>query len=173
MKKVIIQILISFLNIYSHAQTNVTDSMKQLLQKEKTDTGRILLLAELSFQLHESKPDTALLLALEAIALSKRIGFKKGEAASLNRIGNAFSVLGNDPKAMECFLQALKINEKINNIDGVARNLGNIGNIYREQGDYRKALEYTFRSKDLAEKDNESRFGILQITSGNAMKSLK
>ena len=99
-------------------------------------------------------PDTAMLLALEALTLSKRIGFKKGEAASLNRIGNAFSVLGNYPKAMESYLQALKINEKINNIDGIARNLGNIGPIYRYQGDYRQALEYAFKSKDLAEKIN-------------------
>jgi len=70
-------------------------------------------LADLSFQYIESKPDTAMLLALEALAISKRIGFIKGEAASLNRIGNAFEVLGNYPKAMEVFLQALKLMKKL------------------------------------------------------------
>ena len=79
MKKIILLLLVTLSVNYSDAQTNVRDSLKQLLQKEKTDTDRVLLLAELSFQYFESMPDTAMLLALEALTLSKRIGFKRGK----------------------------------------------------------------------------------------------
>jgi len=108
MKKIILFLFISLSVVTLSAQTNSQDSLRQLLIKEKTDTGRVLRLADLSFEYMESKPDTTMLLALEALALSRHIGFVKGEAESLNRIGNADSVLGNYPKAMEVWLQALK-----------------------------------------------------------------
>ena len=130
MKKIILPLLFTLSSTLINSQTNVRDSLKQLLQKEKKDTSRVLLLSGLSFAYFESKPDTAMGLAIEALALSRRIGFTKGEATSLNAVGNAY--YGNDPKSMEFYLQALKINEKINNQDGIQRNYNNIGVIYIE-----------------------------------------
>ena len=168
MKKILLPLFVIVSISYTHAQTTQTikrDSLHNALQKEKTDTGRVLLLAELSYQLHESRPDTALILALEALALSQQIGFEKGEAASLNRIGNVWTVLGNYPKAMEVFLSALKINEKLNNPEGLRRNYNNIGVIYRNQGDNQQALNYLFKAKELAEKFNDKE--PLSLTLGN------
>ncbi len=157
MKKIILLLLCSMCITCTNAQTNQAykrDSLRQSLQKEKTDTGRVLLLAELAYQIHESKPDTAMILALEALSLSRRIGFEKGEAVGLNRVGNVYSSIGNYPKAMEVYLQALRLNEKINNLDGRQRNLGNIGVMYLHQGEYRQALNYQFEAKKLAEQIN-------------------
>jgi len=161
MKKILLLLIaILFCLAQSNAQTKVRDSLKQLLQKEKTDTGRVMLLSDLAFEYIQSKPDTIMVLAIEGLSLSRRIGFVKGEAVSLNRIGNAFSGLGNYPKAMESLLQALKINEKINNFNGIQRNLLNIGTIYMEQGDYRLALDYALKSRALAEKVN-NKLGLI------------
>lgn len=137
-----------------NAQTGNRDSILHLLQNDKEDTSRVLHLADLSFEYLESKPDTTLLLALQALALANRIGFEKGKAVSLNRIGNAYGSLGNYSKGLEVYLKALQINEKINNVDGKQRNLNNIGNVYIFQEDYRQALEYLFQSKLLGEKRN-------------------
>ena len=161
MKKILLLLVFSMNLTSIHAQSTQAhkrDSLQQALQKEKTDTGRVLLLAELAYQLHETKPDTALLLALEALTLSRKTGFEKGEAASLNRIGNVWNVLGNYPKGMQVYLQALKINEKINNLAGIRRNFNNIGTIYRAQQDYQPALIYFFKAKQLGEilKDKEA-----------------
>ena len=139
----------------SYAQTNARDSLKQLLNKEKTDTGRVLLLAELAYQIHESKPDSAMNFAVEALSIARTIGYKKGEAVSLNRIGNVWNVLGNYPQAMEAFLKALKINENINNLDGIRRNYNNIGLIYRIQGDFQQALNYLLKAKELGVRLND------------------
>ncbi|WP_411274427.1 tetratricopeptide repeat protein [Daejeonella sp.] len=158
MKKIILLFLINFFFLTTvDAQTQVKDSLKLLLQKEKTDTGRVLLLADLGFEYMGSKQDTIMVLALEGLSLSRRIGFIKGEAVSLNRIGNAFNGFGNYPKAMESFLKALKINEKIKNTDGIQRNLNNIGVVHLSQEDYQRALAYLFKSKELAEKNNNKR----------------
>ena len=146
MKKTLLLLFVSMNIIESHAQTNLKDSLKILLQKEKQDTSRVMLLADLSLAYRESKPDTAMLLALEALSISQRIGFVKGEAASLQQIGAAYGVIGNSPKAMELYLKALKLNEKINNLEGMARNLNNLGVIYRGQGEYHQAIDYLLKS---------------------------
>ena len=157
MKKIILLLYFILSISYSNAQTGNRDSIIQLLKNDKEDTSRVLHLADLSFEYVESKPDTMMILALQALELSRRIGFLKGEAVSLNRVGNAYSSFSNYPKGMEVFLQALKINEKINNLDGKQRNLNNIGNIYREQEDYRQALNYYFAAKLLAEQLSNKR----------------
>ena len=77
MKKITLILFVSLSISYSNAQTNMKDSLKQLLQKEKSDTGRVLLLADLSFEYLESKPDSTMVLALEALSLSRRTGFLK------------------------------------------------------------------------------------------------
>lgn len=151
MKRIILLLFISLNIVYSHAQTNARDSIKQLLKNDKEDTSRVLHLADLSFLYLESKPDTTMMLALEALSLARKIGFAKGEAESLNRVGNVYRVFGNYPKAMEVFLQALKINEKINNLDGIQRNYTNIGVVYNFQEDFRQALTYSFKASQLAE----------------------
>ncbi len=155
MKKTILLLLISLSSYLGHAQSleHERDSLKLSLQNEKNDTSRVLTLANLSFVYFESNPDTAMIMALQALQLSRKIGFAKGEAAGLNRISNAYGVIGgNEPKQMELLLQALKLNEKINNLDGLHRNNNNIGVLYRRQEDNRQAIEYFLKAKAFAEK---------------------
>lgn len=174
MKRIFSFLLISFCISSINAQNRAKDSLKLLLQNEKTDTGRVLRLNELSFEYLESKPDTTMILALEALSLARQIGFEKGEAASLNRVGNAYRAFGNNyPKAMEIYLQALKLNEKINNRDGIQRNYTNIGVIFNLQGDYRQALQYFFKAKELVENNNKKSFSIIIGNIGASYSDLK
>lgn len=96
-----------------------------------------------------------MVLAIEALSLSQRIGFLKGQAASFNVIGLAYFALGNSSKAMAFYIKALKLNEKIDNPQGIARNLNNIGNIYREQGEYHQAIDYYLKAIKLDEQIND------------------
>lgn len=174
MKKILLPLLLIFCATSSNSQTNVKDSLNQLLQKEKEDTSRVLLLSDISFEYLDSNPDTAMALALEALSLARQIGFAKGESVGINRVGTAYDVLANYPKAMDFFLQALKVNEKIKNLDGVQRNLNNIGLVYNQQGDYRQALEYFFKSIDLAVKINYKRgLAIAYSNLGDSYYGLK
>ena len=176
MKKIFLLLLVTLSVSYTHAQTieRERDSLKLSLQNEKTDTGRVLTLANLSFTYLESKPDTTMHLALQALELSRKIGFAKGEAVSLNRVGNAYDVLGNYPKSLEVLLQALKINEKINNLDGKQKNLGNIGLEYSNQEDNRQALRYGFKAKALAEQiENKRSLSIALVNIGTYYYQLK
>jgi tetratricopeptide (TPR) repeat protein len=155
MRKIILFSTWLFISGYLIAQTGNPDSIKQLILKDKEDTSRVLHLADLSYEYLESKPDTTLELALETLSLANRIGFLKGKAAILNRIGNVYSVWGNYAKGMEILLQALQINEKIDNLEGEGTNFNSIGVIYRSQEDYRVALDYFLKAKAIAEQVNE------------------
>src|SRR5476651_1083629 len=155
MKKTILILLLSFLFVnYTHAQTHVRDSLKNLIKNEKRDTVRVMLLNELSFQYVRSTPDSAMRVALEGLALSQKISFDRGTAASLNKIGDAYYAVGNGPKAMEVWVQAMKINEKINNLDGKEKNLANMALVYESQGQHRLDIEYSMRSKKINEQIN-------------------
>jgi tetratricopeptide (TPR) repeat protein len=153
---------------HSNAQPN-KDSLKILLQKEKQVTSRVILLNELSFEYAGNKPDTAMVLAMEALSLSQRIGFFKGQAASFNRIGIAYRALGNSSKAMAFYIKALKLNEKIDNSEGIARNLSNIGTIYDEQGEYHQAIDYHLKALKSSEQRN-SKEGVA-VNLGNLGRS--
>ncbi len=174
MKKILLLLFVIPGITNTYAQTHDIDSLKHALQNEKTDTGRVLTLANLSYLYIESKPDTTMILALQALELSRKIGFVKGEAVSLNRIGNAYNTFGNYPKAMEVWLQALQINEKINNLDGKHRNLNNIGTIHTEQGDYQQALRYYFEAKTIAEQiNNKLGLSVSLVNIGGIYRRLK
>ena len=174
MKKIVLLWFIGVSINYCNAQQNLKDSIKHLLENDKEDTNRVLHLAILSSYNLESKPDTAIILSLEALSLSRNIGFLKGEATSLTRLGNGYGVIGNHLKAMELYLQALKINEKINNADGIQKNLNNIGLVYFDRGDYRQALEYLFKAKILAENiQNKTSVAIVLGAIGQSYFQLK
>jgi tetratricopeptide (TPR) repeat protein len=174
MKKIFLLLIINLSFHYTNAQTGNRDSIKQLLLNDKEDTTRVLHLADLSFEYFESKPDTCMTLALQALSLANRIGFEKGKAISLNRVGNAYNILGNYSKSMEAWLQALQINEKLNNIDGKERNFNNIGINYFAQEDYRQALEYYFKAKPLAEQiNNKVNLSVVCVNIAASYDSLK
>jgi tetratricopeptide (TPR) repeat protein len=173
MKKLIAFMLLG-ISLIGNAQTNKTDSLKQLLQNEKKDTNRVLTLVRLGHVYLDSKPDTTLLLAIQGLSLSQQIGFVRGEASCLGSMADAYDNLGNYPKALENYFRALKINESINNSRGVRGNLGAIGSVYIEQGEIRLGLEYTFKAKAMAEKDkNERAIAIYLLNIGDDYRHIQ
>jgi hypothetical protein len=165
MIKAFLWLLISLCACDIHAQSHVKDSLKRMLQQDTEDTSRVLHLAALSYEYLESNPDTLRMLALDALTLARRIGFMKGEAVSLQRVGNAYRVYGDYPKALETYFQVQKLNEKIGNLDGIHRNQTSIGVIYNLQDDNRQALTYFFKARKLANEVGDGK--ALAVILGN------
>lgn len=157
MQKILFILLTCFITTSILAQTREIDSLKQLLQKEKTDTGRVLLLNELGFRLFNGNPDTAMKLAIEGIEVSRKIKFEKGEARSLNMVGNVYYVLGDFSKALAKYLDVLKISEENNDLHGQFSAMGNLGTVYTEQKNFRLGLEYLFRALQIGEQWGDNR----------------
>ncbi|HWK07888.1 MAG TPA: tetratricopeptide repeat protein [Puia sp.] len=163
MPKPLLSLILVFTALYTHAQTSKTDSLEQLLAKEKTDTGKVILLVKLSRAMLFNSPEQAMVQAQKGLHLARRAKFTKGEALCLNGISSIYQVTGNYPKGLEAVLESLKLAEMMHDDKILSRNLYNIGNIYNDQGDYSQALTFKFKSKQMAEalKDESSLTTIL------------
>lgn len=158
MRKTWIITVFLFIAFSVNGQISIKDSLKTLLQQKQPDTLRILRLVELSYIYIESAPDTMLLLSSEALDLSRKVNFQRGEALSLNRQGIAYYQTGNLTKAMELTLKGMQISERINDLDGMRKAYISLGNIHSGQpGEEGQALEYKFKAKAITEQLNDKR----------------
>jgi tetratricopeptide (TPR) repeat protein len=150
-KDIFIFLFVCLANIScAYAQTHTIDSLKHLLQTEKQDSERCLLLERLSDEYSVMKPDSALLMAQQGLALAKQINFKEGEVYCLFTTGDMLANAGSDAKALELLLQALIKSETINEQWLSGNILRSIANVYGDQGDWKKALEYNLMARDIA-----------------------
>lgn len=169
--------LISFICM---PQYNKIDSLITVLKTAKEDTNKVNTLNSLAANLYSVNADSTILLVQQAITLSNKINFKKGEAFAYTIIGLAYQVKGDNGKALKNHIAALKIYEGLDNNGGIVQCLGNIGNVYSEQADYPHALEYYFKTLQIAEKLGDKKrivnqlgnIGIIYMYQSNYPKAL-
>lgn len=137
-------------------QGQTTDSLLMKLKTAPRDTGRIELLLEAVKGYYFSKPDTSLLLSLEAASLAEELNFQKGHVKALNNAGESYRFLGDYPHSLEMQLKALQLNREMKNKEEEAGTKGFIGFTYLEMGEYRKALEYLLSAKPVQDQFNNT-----------------
>lgn len=156
-------------SLYSQRRTN--DSLVGVLSKNtQTDTNKVNQLLGLSYLYYLSKPDTAIHLALEALALSQKLRYVEGEATSYTYLGNVYSVLGNSAKAMQMDLKSLALHEKINDQRGIASDISHIGVDYLKRNEPDIALDYFFRAKMLVAKHGDTARDMIVSVQSNRAK---
>ncbi|MDQ1266058.1 MAG: Guanylate cyclase protein [Bacteroidota bacterium] len=156
---ILIIILILFNNqntLFAQKQGQpLIDSLLHELTKYKNDTNRVIILNRLSFAYYADKPEETKRYADEALELSRKIGFKSGEAYSLSNIGTSYWVLAQYDKALNYYKKALALEESLGNKYGIASNNANIGSIYLRKSNFPKALDYYFSSLKIYEQLND------------------
>ncbi len=156
-----------------YAQKGSIDSLKQLLQGKKADTSRVQLLNQLAFAYLYNRPDTAFILSQQALILSKKNGYEKGEVESLRQMGTSLMFTSNYEKALELHLVVLKFAEKMQDQDLKQAMLTNIGIDYGVQGDYVHGVSYALQALALAQQlDNKTAIGICLANLGDFYEKL-
>ena len=156
MKKVISAIALLFIFFHLLAQQNKNDSLRRLLIDTKEDTAKVKLLNQLGGNFVESRPDSNLFYASQALELSRKINYNKGEILALLNTSAGFTLSGNYSKALEAALDALKKSEAIHNDPLTANSLLAIGNIYSIKEDHRMGIPYELKAKEIYEKLHDS-----------------
>jgi tetratricopeptide (TPR) repeat protein len=148
--------VISFLLFVTTAfsQKSDADSLSKLLSIEKTDTGKVRLMWNLAYVMNRYDPDSAIIIAQDALYLARKINDKEGESRSLGILGNTFMKIGNYPRALELNIQKLKLEEKRNKPRNLSSVLMNIGIVYVFQEEYRKALDYYWKADSVMNRFN-------------------
>ena len=130
-----------------NAQNKVIDSIENLIKNEPSDTTRILLIIDLASIYQFNNADTALTLIDEAISLSKKIDFTRGELRAQARKGELQHLRGEYPQALETELTVIEQSEKYKHPDIEAEGLTFLATIYLDLAEYRMAQHYLFRAK--------------------------
>jgi tetratricopeptide (TPR) repeat protein len=125
------------------------DSLKKALVNSE-DTNRVWTLNNLGRNIVNS--DTTLILADEAIKLSRKLNFVKGEAEAYNNIAYWNNMKGDYYKALENYLTSVRLSESVGYEAGLKRSYNSMGTVYIYLKDYQTALTYSRRSRRLSVK---------------------
>jgi tetratricopeptide (TPR) repeat protein len=119
--------------------------LEKKLQKV-SGKGKVDVLNDLAFVYKRRAPKKTIEYANQALKLSKRIKYKKGEARSLHNIGIGNYVLSDYGKALEYYQRVLKIVRENGDKERIAASLNSIAGLYCNLSNYDKALEYNLKS---------------------------
>ncbi|MBD2500472.1 tetratricopeptide repeat protein [Anabaena azotica] len=109
----------------------------------------------------------------QSLKISRNIGDRNGEGATLIGLGNAYNPLGKYQQAIEFFQQSLEIFREIGDRNGEGATLIGLGNAYNSLGRYELAIESFEQSLELSRDigDHNNKVHSL-IGLGNAYHSL-
>ncbi len=153
MKKIVLLfMMMSCFNRFSFSQNAKIDSLSNLLQNSKEDTSRVNYYTNLCAEFRlVGETDQCLEFASKALALSAKLKFPKGIAASYGKIGLFYSDQGDYSKALEYYYKALTIFEELEILSQIAATNGNMGIAYHSKGDIPRAMEFYFKALKINE----------------------
>ncbi|HKC36445.1 MAG TPA: tetratricopeptide repeat protein, partial [Chitinophagaceae bacterium] len=130
-----------------NGQNNAIDSLKTVLRIQTEDTNKVVKLNSLSRDfLNKGNLDLASQYAIDALALSRKLNYKSGQANSFELIGYVLADRNNVAEARKNFFSALTINELLNNQRKTAINYTVIGQSYGLEEIYPEALKYLYQA---------------------------
>lgn len=124
------------------------DSLKRVLSTDLADTDRVWALNNLARNIRNT--DSIPILTEQAIVLSQKVGFVKGEAEAYSSIALWFNQNGNYPKALENYLRSIKLSESIIYKDGLKRSFNSISTVYLYLQDYSTSINYARKARNLS-----------------------
>ena len=139
------------------------DSLRHLLTLPQTDFARVMLLCQISDQLWTQRTDSAAVYANKALVLARRVHYRQGEGAALNRLGAALRE-SNLARALEVFQQSLHIAETTHDQGLIAQNLRSIGIIYVYLRDKRQGLAYYFQALKIGEQLHDNNRVVIELS---------
>lgn len=179
-KACLIAILVSSLFL-GNAQETKKDSLLRVIGTfeysrdfSPKDTTYVDLLNNLGYELRYYQTDSLLLLSKKALKLSKSAEYKKGESMSYLNIGNYYSDLGQNNKAIDNYKKAMQVAKSIEAPGLFLRTYNNLAGEYSYKGDYSKALSGYLECVELATKyDDKKMLSIVNENIANLYASQK
>ena len=143
--------------------------MQSILQHGVPLSQQAHLLAEFSFALSDSKPDSALQMARKGVTLAVTAKNEDDRAACLNSIGWAFFRLGRNDSAVFYLTMARDLFHKLGNARSEAKVSGNMGTVYMTGDNNQSALSCLLSAQQLVENlpGNRHQLGQLEKTIGD------
>ncbi len=127
------------------------DSLLAELPKAKKDTHKVKLLNDISWEYCFIAPDTGVKYGELGLDLATQLEWEKGQAMTLNVIGNNYHAKPDYYKALEYYDAGMKIHEASNNKKEMAGAMGNMAIVYEALGNNAMSLEYALKELNIYE----------------------
>lgn len=128
----------------------IEKQLRDSLSLVKDDNTKINLLIKLSKVVDAHSPDSAMLLAQNAMVIAKRSENEKNIARSYRAVGRVFYNQGRYSPAIENFKNAFAHSQRLNDSVLLSTELDDIGRSYRRIGEPKLALQYFQQGLDIA-----------------------
>jgi len=126
-----------------------------MIQKSITagkDTNLVKLYIDIADSYAQNnKVDSAIFYAKKSVELSKKLGFKRGEASAYSYLGEFTEQKGQRIQAIQHYTEAYQLYTQLKNKHRAAAMLNYIGVAYDYLGEFDKALQYLFESAQMKE----------------------
>ncbi len=152
-KRLITILFVIFFFSFSYSQ-NISDSLTIVLKNCKSDTAKIQVLNELTLSLYNTNPELCFEYANQAYNISKKEGYTKHIAKTLNALAVASWAKGNYDKSLEYLFEKLTINKKENDKHDISATYRNIAIIYKETERYELALDFLYKALEINKQEN-------------------
>ena len=157
--------MIMSFNSFSQNNKIADELSAELNRNKKEDTIKVLNYLKLSASYHGVNPEKMSEYANNALILSEKLNFKKGQAESYKYQGVSKYTTGDFKNAEAFFLKGLAIFQEIELYSGIILCLSNIGSIKMVQNEYPEALKYYQNAIRICKKTNANR--LAGIAYGN------
>lgn len=144
---IIVLLLVNVCVAQPVTQSNI-DSLKRMIELQRSDTGKINTLCELSFAYYRISPDSGIAYGFEALEIANRIKWQPGIANAHQNIAVNYISLSEYAKALENLLTALAIYEHSDKYKQIAAIYNKLGLVYAHNNNS-KALEHYEKSLEL------------------------
>lgn len=132
------------------------DSLNRILKKDLDDTLRVRVYNSISAYRHLSNFDMAMSYAEQALELSLKLAYEKGEAKAYQNKAIAYWAHGRYDSALFYHAKAMNIFER-NNMEAEYGEVYNkIGLVYYYTADYPRAIEYLNKSEQAFRKSKDT-----------------
>lgn len=127
------------------------DSLKQALNSERDNKKKVVILFSIFDHYRYTHPDSSLTYIQQALEIAEKDEDWHNTALARLFLCETFSMLGNDPLALNYGFKALVLFEELKDTMGICNTSTSIGNFYSGQGDYEKSLFYYHKALNLLE----------------------
>lgn len=153
---ILITVILLLIRVYpSFAQSRMIDSLNMSLATAN-DTDKIYILIKLSSLIRDVSYQRSIDYVTEAKKTAVMLGYQKGIADAVNRLGNIFYSEEQYKEARDYYFEAMKLREINNDLDGLASSYHNLGLANYYLSDYKESLKYFNKSSSIREKIGDS-----------------
>lgn len=125
------------------------DSLRHIISLQAGDTAEVLALNRLAGSYYQSDEDSTQILAEQALALAKTIGYDKGRGYAFHHLGTYYFYRSEFDSALTYYRKSLKIKRALGDSNAVSGTLNNMAAIMLKRGQYVEALNANQQSLKL------------------------